>query len=478
MGLWTRKNIRELAAHVQTDESQFKRVLGPWDLILLGIGAVIGAGLFSITGIAAAQNAGPAISISFLIAALGCTFAGLCYCELASMIPVSGSAYTYAYATMGELVAWIIGWDLVLEYAIGSATVAISWSAYVVSLLQDFNIHLPPQLIASPWQPVQLPNGVLTYGWINLPAVFIVVLISILLIRGITGSTLVNGIIVALKVFVVVLFITLGFFYIKSENYQPYIPPNTGEYGSFGWSGVLRAAGVLFFAYIGFDSVSTVAQETKEPQRNLPIGIIGSLVISTILYVLFAVVLTGIVNYKDLNVAAPVALAINQMPFWWISMLVKVAILAGFTSVILVMLLGQSRIFYSMSRDGLLPRWFSSIHPRYRTPWHSNLVLMWFVGLFGAFAPIGLVGHLTSIGTLLAFVIVCMGVLVLRYTDPQYPRPFKVPFFPLFPVVEIVICVAMMASLGLDSWLRLILWLALGLVIYIWRSTRTPFKGH
>lgn len=469
MGIWTKKSIKELQEHSTPEghPAALKRVLGAWDLILLGIGAVIGAGLFSITGIAASENAGPAITIAFLIAALGCCFAGLCYSELASMIPISGSAYTYAYATMGELVAWIIGWDLILEYAIGSATVSISWSAYVISLLQDFNIHLPVSLIASPWQPVQLPDGTFAYGMINVPAFLIVMLISFVLMRGIKESSMVNAIIVLIKVSVALLFIGLGAFYINYDNYHPYIPENTGEFGHFGISGIFRAAGVLFFAYIGFDTISTAAQETKEPQKNIPIGIIGSLAICTVIYVLFAFVLTGLANYKDLNVAAPVALAISKTPFFWIGWLIKVAIIAGFTSVILVMLLGQSRIFYAMSRDGLLPRWFSEIHPKFHTPWHANLILMLFVGLFGAFAPLSWVGHLTSIGTLLAFIIVCGGVLILRLTHPEIKRPFKVPYSPMVPILGILTCLAMMLSLGSDNWLRLAVWLLVGLIIYI-----------
>lgn len=472
MGIWTKQPWQVLAEHSTPKSGQLKRILGPWDLIFLGIGAVIGAGLFSITGIAAAENAGPAITIAFLVAAIGCAFAGLCYSELASMIPISGSAYTYAYATMGELLAWITGWDLILEYAIGSATVSISWSAYLVALLHDFGLHLPAELIASPWQAVLLADGTMAYGWINLPALFIVCLVSSVLMIGIRQSTYINGIIVVIKIAVVLLFVILGFFYINPENYHPFIPENSGEFGRFGWSGILRAAGTLFFAYIGFDAVSTAAQETKNPQRNIPIGIIGSLTICTLLYVLFGTVLTGLVNYKELNVAAPVALAINQTPFPWIGGLTKMAILAGFTSVILVMLLGQSRIFYAMSRDGFLPRWFSHLHPRWHTPSHANILLMAFVGLFGAFAPLSVVGHMTSIGTLLVFIIVCLSVIVLRYKEPNVSRPFRVPFHPLIPLLGIAVCLTMMASLGIDNWLRLFVWLAIGMIIYLFYSRK------
>lgn len=443
-----------------------QRHLGAFDLVMLGIGAIIGAGLFSITGVAAAESAGPAIVISFLIAALGSGFAGLCYSEMAAMIPVAGSAYTYAFATMGELVAWIIGWDLVLEYAVGAATVSISWSGYLVSLLHDFGIHLPEQWLASPWQPVRLPSGSLAYGYVNLPAIVIIVSLSLLLIVGIKQSSAFNALIVVIKVSVVILFVAFGVNYINLDNYDPFIPPNTGTMGQFGWSGIMRAAGVVFFAYIGFDAVSTAAQETRNPQRNLPIGILGSLSICTILYVLFALVLTGLVNYKDLGVAAPVALAIEQTPYTWLNILVKLAILAGFTSVVLVMLLGQSRIFYSMAKDGLLPRIFSDIHPVYHTPWRSNLVLMLVVALFGAFAPLSLVGEMTSIGTLLAFVIVCAGVLVLRVRHPEIPRSFRTPWTPWVSLLGMATCVAMMISLGPSNWLRLVIWLAIGLLVY------------
>lgn len=474
MGIWTRKPISELAEDALPENYALKQVLGGWDLVMLGIGAVVGAGLFSLTGVAAAENAGPAITIAFLISALGCAFAGLCYCELAGMIPLSGSAYTYSYATMGELVAWIMGWNLVLEYAIGAATVSISWSSYVVSFLQDLHIHLPPELIASPWQPIQLENGSLAYGWINLPALLIVIAISSLLIVGIKESSFFNGVIVGIKVVAILIFIAIGFFYINPENYHPYIPPNEGEYGKFGWSGILRGAGVLFFAYVGFDAVSTVVQETKNPKRNIPIGILGSLVICTLLYVVFSFVLTGLVNYKVLQSAAPVALAIEKIPFWWIDWLIKLAIIAGLTSVILVMLLGQSRIFYAMAKDKFLPHLFSDIHPRFHTPWKSNCVLMAFVGLIGAFAPLSAVGHMTSIGTLLAFTIVCAGVLILRYVNPQRHRPFRVPFSPLIPVLGIGVCFVMMYSLDVHAWYRLFIWLGIGMAIYCFKKIFFP----
>ncbi len=469
MGMWDRPSVEELKERSISEEHALKRVLGPTELVLLGVGAIVGAGLFSITGIAAAENTGPAIILAFLIAAVGCCFAGLCYCELAAMIPVSGSAYTYAYATMGQLIAWIMGWDLILEYAVGAAAVAISWSAYVVSLLHDADLHLPAEWIASHWHATRMSDGTLQFGTVNTPALFIICAISGLLMFGIKGSTKFNNVIVIIKVVAVLLFIGFGAFYINTANYSPFIPPNTGEYGDFGWSGILRGAGVLFFAFIGFDAVSTAAQETKNPQRDLPIGILGSLAICTVLYLFFGFVMTGLVNYKELGVADPVALAIDRTPFWWLHGVIKLAILAGLTSVILVMLYGQSRIFYAMSRDGLLPAVFSRVHPRLRTPWISNVLLMLFTGSIASFAPISAVGHMTSIGTLLAFIIVCIGVLVLRYAAPEMPRPFKVPFCPAVPILGIGVCFAMMFSLDEDAWFRLLIWMAVGMLIYVTR---------
>lgn len=467
MGLWTRKSIEALNAAADAEgKHKLRRHLGPVHLVMLGVGCIIGAGLFSITGIAAARHAGPAIIIAFMISAIGCSFASLCYSELASMIPISGSAYTYAYATLGEFVAWMIGWNLILEYTIGAATVAISWSAYVVSLLQDLGIHLPSIISASPWQPILDENGIHSYGAINLPAFFIIALISGILILGIRQSALTNAFMVVIKLAVTVIFIVIGLFFIKYANYSPFLPDNTGKFGEFGWSGVMRAAGIVFFAYIGFDAVSTVAQETKNPQKNLPIGIIGSLIICTILYILFAFVMVGLVNYKELDVAAPVALAIDQTPFPWLKWLVKLAIITGLTSVILVLLLGQSRIFYTMASDQLLPPLFARIHPTFRTPWISNIILMLFGGSVAAFAPLDLVGEMTSIGTLLAFVIVSLGILILRYKEPYLHRPFKTPCVPLVPLLGIIICLFMMFALGMATWMRLIIWLSIGLIIY------------
>jgi basic amino acid/polyamine antiporter, APA family len=450
-----------------------RRTLGPTQLVALGIGAIIGAGLFSLTGIAASVNAGPAVVLSFVLASIGCAFAGLCYSEFATMIPIAGSAYTYAYATMGELMAWLIGWDLVLEYAVGASTVAVSWSRYVMSFFQDFGIHFPQQLAASPFEPVTLPeSGTVIQGVINLPAMFIIMAISLLLIVGIQESARINAVIVVIKVAVVLVFIALGWAYINPANFTPFIPPNTGETGAFGWSGILRGAGLVFFAFIGFDAVSTAAQEAKRPQKDMPIGIIGSLAVCTILYVLFSHVLTGIVNYTELNTAAPVAVAIDRTDYMWLRPAVKLAIVMGYTSVILVMLLGQSRVFFSMSRDGLLPKLFSDIHPKFRTPWRSNLLFMVATGLLAAIAPIRILGEATSIGTLFAFVLVCGGIIIMRRTHPDLPRPFKTPFVPVVPILGIGFNLVMIYGLGWTNWARLFGWMAIGLVIYFMYSRK------
>ena len=464
--LFARKTVAELSAD-HPDGHTLRRVLGPWHLIALGIGAIIGAGLFSLTGIAAADNAGPAVVLSFLVAAVACGFAGLCYSELASMIPVAGSAYTYAYATMGELVAWIIGWDLVLEYAVGAGTVAVSWSRYVGSLLGDYGLAMPARLTASPFESVTLPGGAHTVGLFNLPAVVVVVLISALLMRGVQESARVNAVIVVVKVAVVLAVIGFGAGYINTANWHPFIPPNTGTFGEYGWSGILRGAGTIFFAYIGFDAVSTAAQEARSPQRDMPIGILGSLAICTVLYVLFGLVLTGVVSYHDMKGdAAPVATAIAHTAYPWLKTAVKLGVIGGYTTVILVMLLGQSRVFYAMSRDRLLPGVFATIHPRWQTPWLSNLIFMLFTGLMAAFLPISVLGHMTSIGTLLAFIIVCAGVIVLRRQEPHTRRSFFAPGVPVTPILGIASCLLMMVSLDAGTWLRLVVWLAIGLVIF------------
>ncbi len=471
MSIFIKKPLASLMHEAnETGTHSLKKTLGAGGLIALGIGAIIGAGLFSITGMAAAQNAGPAITLSFIVAALGCGFAGLCYAEFASMIPVAGSAYTYSYATMGEFIAWIIGWDLVLEYAVGAATVSISWSRYFVKFLAGFDIHLPAALTTGPW------DG----GAVNLPAVFIVILMSLLLIKGTKDSATVNAVIVTLKVAVVLIFIILGWHYIKTENYTPYIPENTGNFGEFGFSGIIRAAAIVFFAYIGFDAVSTAAQEAKNPKKHMPIGILGSLAICTVLYILFAHVMTGVTSYqtfKGQDGIAPVAVAIEHMgrtdaagilhpDFPWLNRAIVVAILGGYSSVILVMLMGQSRVFFSMSKDGLLPKIFATVHPKFRTPAKSNLFFMVLVSCFAAFVPARVVGEMTSIGTLLAFILVCIGILVMRKNMPDAPRAFVTPFVPYVPILGIITCLFMMVFLPPDTWIRLVVWMLIGLDVY------------
>jgi basic amino acid/polyamine antiporter, APA family len=459
MSLFATKSLERIKAESEGGEHHLKKTLGPVNLVALGIGAIIGAGLFSLTGIAAAEHAGPAVVLSFIVAAIGCAFAGMCYSEFSTMIPIAGSAYTYAYATMGELLAWIIGWDLVLEYAVGAATVSVSWSSYISKLFHMYGVELPESLTHCPWDT---PAGI-----INLPAVLIVVLISMLLMIGISESAKVNGVIVVVKVTIVLVVIGAGFGYVNQANYTPFIPENTGNFGEFGWSGIFRAAAVIFFAYIGFDAVSTAAQEAKRPQRDMPIGIIGSLAVCTVLYILFARVLTGMVHYtKFKGDASPVATVIALFPSAALQTAIVIGIVAGYSSVILVMLLGQSRVFYSMSRDGLLPKVFSDIHPKYQTPYRCNLIFMLFVSLFAGFLPISRLGHMTSIGTLLAFVIVCAGIMIMRKTNPNAPRPYRTPMVPLVPILGILVCFAMMASLDGETWIRLIVWLGIGLAIY------------
>ena len=466
----------------ETGEHTLKKTLGAGGLIALGIGAIIGAGLFSITGMAAANHAGPAITISFIVAGFGCLFAGLCYAEFASMIPVAGSAYTYSYATMGEFIAWIIGWDLVLEYAVGAATVGISWSRYLVKFLEGFSIHLPVELTVGPW------DG----GIINLPAVFIIVLMSLLLIKGTKESAFVNGIIVAVKIAVVLTFIILGWRYINNDNLNPYIPENTGKFGDFGFSGIIRAAAIVFFAYIGFDAVSTAAQEAKNPKRDMPIGILGSLLICTVLYILFAHVMTGVTSYTSFagqDGIAPVSVAIEHMgtpnaagivtpDYPWLNRAIVVAILFGYSSVILVMLMGQSRVFFSMSKDGLIPRIFSTINPKTQTPAKSNLLFMIFVSSFAAFIPARVVGEMTSIGTLFAFILVCIGVWVMRKKMPELPRAFKTPLVPLVPILGVGVCLFMMVFLPMDTWIRLIVWMLIGMDIYLVYGAKNSHLGN
>ena len=476
--LWRRKPI-EPAPEADQAGPSLKRVLGPGALVALGIGCTIGAGLFSLTGIAASENAGPAVVLSYLVAAIGCGFAGLCYSELSSMIPIAGSAYTYAYATLGELVAWIIGWDLVLEYAVAAAAVAVSWSRYAVKLLGSFGVSLPPRLCASPYETVHLPGGGTAVGLVNLPAAFVIVCVSLLLMRGVSESARVNSVIVAIKIAVIVAVIAVGIPYIRTANYVPFIPPNQGGFGQFGLSGVMRAAGTIFFAYVGFDAVSTCAQEARNPGRDMPIGILGSLAVCTLAYIAFSLVLTGMLNYHlMLNDPAPVATAIDQTPYGWLKLAVSVGILCGFTSVLLVLLLGQSRVFFAMSTDGLLPRLFAQVHPRWQTPWRSNLFFMVLTGVLSAFLPISQLGHMTSIGTLLAFIIVCLGVMILRARDPGRARQFRVPFGPVVPVLGILSCGAIMASLDGLTWIRLVIWLLIGFAVFFGYGRRHSRLGR
>jgi APA family basic amino acid/polyamine antiporter len=481
MGLFVKKNIATLLK--DAEGHSLKRTLTAGSLIALGIGAIIGAGLFVRTAAAAGEHAGNAVTISFLIAAVGCAFAGLCYAEFASMIPVAGSAYTYAYATMGEIVAWIIGWALILEYALGAATVAIAWSEYLNTLLGGV---IPYQWCHSPFESaINKTTGILEHGIMNIPALFILLLLTALLIRGTQQSAMVNAIIVFIKVAIVLVFIVIGWQYINPENHIPYFIPadappavkadgSTYDYSDIfrhGWGGVLTGAGIVFFAFIGFDAVSTAAQEAKNPQKDMPIGILGSLVVCTILYVLFAHVLTGVAPYSDFVMEgkeASVAYAIETYMhgYHWLATLVTIAILAGFSSVILVMLMGQSRVFYSMSHDGLIPKVFSDLHEKFRTPYKSNMILFFLVGAFAGFVPGNVAGDLTSIGTLLAFVLVCVGIWMLRITDPAIKRPFKTPLVPLVPILGILICTAMIVSLPSSTLASAGIWMLLGLVVY------------
>lgn len=474
-----RKPLDKLMAEAADNEKGLKRTLNARNLVALGVGAIIGAGLFVRTAAAAANNAGPSVTLGFVVAAIGCALAGLCYAEFASMIPIAGSAYTYSYATMGEFVAWIIGWDLVLEYALGAATVGIAWSEYLNKLLEYVGMHIPYEWSHSPFEKLTDAAGVVTaHGMMNVPALFIIFLLSLLLIKGTQESAFVNGLIVVTKVSIVILFICFGWSYINPVNHTPYIPEATVyadsqgvEHNYGGLMGILGAAGVVFFAFIGFDAVSTAAQEAKNPKKDMPIGILGSLAICTVLYILFAHVLTGVASVDDFRhqgKEASVTYAINTYMhnYAWLAKLVTVAILAGFSSVILVMLLGQSRVFYSMSVDGLVPKMFSDLHPKYRTPYKSNLLFFVFVGLFAAFVPGDIVGDMTSIGTLFAFILVCIGVWIMRVRHPELQRQFKTPLVPLVPILGIIVCGAMIFGLGWPNWMRLGIWMVIGLIVY------------
>ena len=464
MSLFVRKNMASLLA--EAESRTLRRELGPVALVTLGIGAVIGAGIFVLTGTVASQNTGPALTLSMILAGVACAFAGLCYAELASMIPVAGSAYTYAYATMGELMAWIIGWDLVLEYSLSSSTVAVGWSAHAVTLLREMGISVPARLTGAPGTSVTLADGTSVTAVFNLPAVVICLALTALLVIGIRESARVNTTIVVIKVAVLALFVGFGAHYVDTANLHPFVPPNTGEFGSFGWSGIVRGAGIIFFAYIGFDAVSTASQEARNPGRDIPIGILVSLAICTVIYIAVGLVMTGLVPYPKLNVASPIAVAVEATGLPWLPPVINIGAICGLSSVILVNLLAQSRIFYSMSRDGLLPPLFAQLHPRFRTPHLTTAITGALVAVASGLFPITVLGQLVSMGTLLAFAIVCGGVLILRKVEPAIHRPFRTPGMPWVPIAGTVICLYLMSGLPFATWIRLFVWLAVGLTIY------------
>jgi basic amino acid/polyamine antiporter, APA family len=474
------KSHRQLVSEADAAEGNLHRVLNAWHLTLLGIGGIIGAGIFVLTGQAAAKYAGPAVVLSYAFSGIACAFAGLCYAEFASLIPVAGSAYTYAYATLGELFAWIIGWDLILEYLFGASTVAVGWSGYVASFLKDLGIILPPALCNAPIGFEAAKGLHLTGAIVNLPAVLIIAFVGVLLVIGIRQSASFNGIIVMIKLTVILLFVVLGVWFVKKANWRPFIPPNTGDFGHFGWSGVLRGAAVVFFAYIGFDAVSTAAQEAKNPQRDMPTGILLSLLVCGLLYVAVSGVLTGLVPYSTLNVPHPIAVGIDAAgrSLEWLRPLVKLGAIAGLSSVILVLMLGQSRIFYSMANDWLLPPWFARVHPRFKTPYIATILIATVALVIAGLFPIDILGELVSIGALLAFTMVCAGVLVMRRTRPDLHRPFRTPWVPFVPIMGMVLSLAQMAALPRDTWIRLIVWMVIGFVIYFTYSHRASRLHH
>jgi basic amino acid/polyamine antiporter, APA family len=475
--LFLKKTLADLTIDAFEDRHGLKRSLGPVSLVLLGVGVIVGAGIFVLTGHVAANIAGPAIVLSFVIAAVACAFAGLCYAELASMIPVSGSAYTYAYATLGQFVAWLVGWTLVLEYSLGVTAVSIGWSGYFASFLKDFGIIIPEVLASPPVNYlIEEHSWVATGSWINMPAVIIVLALTVIVALGIKESATFNAIIVFIKVAIILVFLAAGAFFINPELWQPFIPPNKGEIGVFGLSGVVRGAGVIFFAYIGFDVVSTLAQESKQPQKDMPIGILGSLCVCTLLYIGCALVLTGVVRYTELGGPAPFAVALDAMNLAIFSPLLKVGAIAGLTSVILVLLMGQTRILFSMGRDRLLPQFIARVHPNFRTPYITTIIVGCTTAVLAGLFPMGIVGELVSIGTLFAFVMVCAGVLVLRNTQPDVKRIFKAPGGAATPILGILTCAYLMLGLHQDTWIRLFVWLAIGLVIYFGYSIKEANK--
>ncbi|MDR0833371.1 MAG: amino acid permease [Candidatus Symbiothrix sp.] len=466
--LFRKKSIAAMMKESGDSAGGLKRTLSAANLVTLGIGAIVGTGIFVVTGQAAAQYAGPALTISFLISAFGCVLAGLCYAEFSAMIPVSGSAYSYSYATIGELLAWFIGWDLILEYLFAVSSVSVGWSGYMCNLLSSLGMALPPHLVQSTFDHVAGQGWVFTGSIINFPAVFIVALVTSLLLAGVKQSALINNIIVVIKVSVILLFIGFGLSYIDMSNYHPYIPENTGQFGSFGWSGILRATAVVFFAYLGFDALSTAAQETKNPQRDMPKGILISLLICAVLYIAVTAVLTGMVNYKELNVDAPIALAIDRAGanLRWLSPFIKLGAIAGISSVVLVMMYGLTRIYYAIAHDGMLPRMFSKVNPKTGVPQNATLFAGIGCGLVAGLFPLHALVEMVSIGTLMAFAIVCISIIVLRKTQPDLKRPFRVPLVPFIPLLGAGICILQMVSLPWSTWLRLIIWTAAGLAIY------------